>query len=75
MPELPDLEVFAKNLDKRVRGKRVKNVEVSKPKKLDVSQEAFKKVVEGQEINKVFRNGKEIWMGFEKGQQLLFTLC
>jgi formamidopyrimidine-DNA glycosylase len=74
MPELPDLEVFAKNLDKRVRGKRVKNVEVFKPKKLDVSQEAFKKVVEGQEINKVFRNGKEIWMGFEKGQTVAFHL-
>jgi formamidopyrimidine-DNA glycosylase len=70
MPELPDLQVFSRNLDKRLKGKKVTNVQVTVTKKLNVSEAALKKRLKGQKITKVYRDGKEIHIAFSKGDVL-----
>ncbi|MDB5148489.1 MAG: Fpg/Nei family glycosylase, partial [Mucilaginibacter sp.] len=37
MPELPDLQAFSHNLQKKLAGKTVKKIEVPNAKKLNVS--------------------------------------
>lgn len=60
MPELPDLQVFQRNLTKLLRGKKVNKVMVRNKKKLNVSTPALKKAIEGKTIKKVERSGKEL---------------
>lgn len=64
MPELPDLEVFSRNLNSKLKGKQVKEVIVRNSKKLQVPAEELQKAIEGQKIEKIFRNGKELYFEF-----------
>jgi formamidopyrimidine-DNA glycosylase len=65
MPELPDLEVFSRNLNKELRGKTLKKVTVANDKKLNVSKNELKKSLEGKALNKIYREGKELYFEFE----------
>jgi hypothetical protein len=42
MPELPDLQVFKGNLEKLFVGKKLVNLEVIVPRKLNVSTQNYK---------------------------------
>jgi formamidopyrimidine-DNA glycosylase len=64
MPELPDLEVFSSNLNKRLKGKKVEKIAVPESKKLNVSVAELKKEVEGQKVKKIYREGKELHISF-----------
>jgi formamidopyrimidine-DNA glycosylase len=64
MPELPDLQVFSKNLDTNLRGKTVKKVTVVKADKIK-SPEALEKNLKGRKIKNVYREGKEIHFLFD----------
>ncbi|MDB5192254.1 MAG: DNA-formamidopyrimidine glycosylase [Segetibacter sp.] len=70
MPELPDLQVFSRNLNKSLAGKTVKEVIVVEKKKLNVTVPKFKKAIEGQVIKSVYRDGKELHVAFENGNVL-----
>lgn len=74
MPELPDLQVFSRNLEKKLKGKVVKKATVSKAKKLNVSAENLKKALEKQTIREVNRRGKELHMAFVNGHTLALHL-
>lgn len=69
MPELPDLQVFSYNLDKRLKGKTVTAVTVGNGKKLNVSKHKLQEAIEQQKLKSVYRNGKELY--FEIGKNLL----
>ena len=60
MPELPDLEVFSSNLNKKLAGKTLKKVEVRNDNKLRNEISEFKKL-EDEELKKVYREGKELY--------------
>ena len=60
MPELPDLQVFSHNLDKVLSGKKLKVVKLENTKKAKDSPAAFKKALEGKQLEKVYREGKEL---------------
>lgn len=70
MPELPDLQVFSHNLQKKLAGKKLKKVVVSNAKKLKVSAATLKKTLEGQKLKKVYRVGKELHFEFSGGDVL-----
>jgi len=70
MPELPDLQVFSRNLNKKLSGKTIKKVTVVNNKKLNVSKNELKKSLEGQVLSKIFRAGKELHFEFEDGTLL-----
>ena len=65
MPELPDLQVFARNLNKLFKSKTLEKVEVPHAKKLNVSITELKKALEGAKLNDVKRVGKELHFEFD----------
>ncbi|MCW3108230.1 MAG: DNA-formamidopyrimidine glycosylase [Segetibacter sp.] len=70
MPELPDLQVFSRNLDKQLSGKALKEVRVVNDSKLKISPKELKDALEGQELIKVYREGKELHFEFKNGNVL-----
>lgn len=74
MPELPDLEVFAGNLQKALKGKTVEKVNTVNSSKLKAPATAFKKAIEGSRIAKVYREGKELFISFDNDTVLALHL-
>lgn len=68
MPELPDLEVFAANLEKRFKHKTLERLEVHVAKKLNVPEEELKQTLEGHQLTVVKREGKTIQLHFGAGR-------
>jgi formamidopyrimidine-DNA glycosylase len=66
MPELPDLQVFARNLNTLFKGKTLDKIEAPNHKKLNVSVKELKTALEGQELTDVKRVGKELHFEFGK---------
>jgi formamidopyrimidine-DNA glycosylase len=64
MPELPDLQVFSKNLSKHFTGKKLQHIKVVNAAKLKDSQAALKKALEDAKLNSVYRSGKELRFEF-----------
>ncbi|WPU63536.1 DNA-formamidopyrimidine glycosylase [Peredibacter starrii] len=71
MPELPEVETFRRQIDKKLRGKTITDVHV-RPDKLifaGKSQAFVKKAFIGAKITKCLRKGKYIW--FEMNKEIL----
>lgn len=64
MPELPDLQVFSRNLTKLFKGKKLATVNVPVHNKLNVTVDELKAAIEGEELTKVERVGKELHFDF-----------
>ncbi len=58
MPELPEVETIRADLDKVLRGKKIKRVQVRLPKIVVGSAKAFTTYLEGQTFGPVKRRGK-----------------
>jgi formamidopyrimidine-DNA glycosylase len=69
MPELPDLQVFSRNLTKKLAGQRLDKLVITKKAKFS-SSAAIKKLVEKKKLVKVYREGKELRFEFE-GKRIL----
>ena len=65
MPELPDLEVFATNLEKRFKNKELKEIHFSHAGKLNVPVAEAKKTLEGQKVSTIYRSGKTLHFKFK----------
>jgi len=74
MPELPDLQVFSSNLNKRLKGLTVTKVEIKIARKLNVTKDALKKALTGAAIKTVYREGKEIYISFDNHNVLALHL-
>lgn len=70
MPELPDLNVFAINLNKRLAGKKLEKIDVENKGKLNVSVSELKKAIEGNKLKRIYREGKELHFEFSNGNIL-----
>jgi formamidopyrimidine-DNA glycosylase len=70
MPELPDLQVFSRNLNKLFKGKTLKKVEVPNAKKLKVTATKLKDALEGAKLTEIRRVGKELHFEFEPARIL-----
>ncbi len=69
MPELPDVEVFCKNLNSMLKGKEVAKIKVI-GKKLPDSQATLSKALVGKKIKDIYRSGKEMRFVFSDGTLL-----
>lgn len=74
MPELPDLQVFSRNLNKWITGKKIRTVNIPVTNKLKVSAAKFKQALTGKTITKVYREGKELYIAFTEGHVLSLHL-
>jgi formamidopyrimidine-DNA glycosylase len=70
MPELPDLNVFAKNLDKKLAGKKIQKLEVENKSKLKIPVSELRREIEGSKLKKIYREGKELHFEFSNGNVL-----
>ena len=67
MPELPDIAVFSKNLDKYFAGEKLTKIKVVNGKKLADTQQKLSKNLEGKTLKKIYRSGKEMRFEFSDG--------
>jgi len=74
MPELPEVETIKSQLNRLIKGKTLKKVEVRLPKIVKCSLKEFKKAVEGSEIKSIVRRGKLFIIGLSKGYFLIIHL-
>lgn len=70
MPELPDLQVFSKNLTRELSGKKLLKLTVVEDRKLKTPKAKLKKALEGAILKKVNREGKELHFEFNNGKIL-----
>lgn len=70
MPEIPDLEIFAQNLNALLKGKIVAKVKVLQAKKLADKPKALSAALEGKKLQDVYRSGKELRLQFSKNTLL-----
>lgn len=67
MPELPDIEVFSRNLKKVYGGKKLTKIKVVNNKNIKDSQKELSNAIEGQKLKDVYRSGKEMRFLFSNG--------
>ncbi len=70
MPELPDLEVFSRNLQKSLSGKKLKKIAVINKSKIKSSEKEFRKALETRQLENVYREGKELRFKFSDNKVL-----
>ncbi len=70
MPELPDVEIFAKNLNKIFARKKLLKVKVINGKKLPDTAASLSKNLDGKLLKKIYRSGKEFRFEFSDGTLL-----
>lgn len=70
MPEIPDLEVFQKNLTRLYENKKVKHIDFAITKHTNRPVADYKKALEGQQLRSIRRSGKELFFEFENGSNI-----
>lgn len=65
MPELPDLEAYSRNLQKKVSGKTVKEILLYKTDRVNVSQNEINEALTGAKLTRFERDGKEMLIRFD----------
>jgi formamidopyrimidine-DNA glycosylase len=69
MPELPDLQAFSHNLEKRIANKKVVDIQLNS-KKSNVTPEVLKTALKNKHITSVYREGKELRITFSNNKLL-----
>lgn len=72
MPELPDVEVFTRNLHTIFAGKKIIRIKIINGKKLKNTPAEYTRSLKGKILKRVYRSGKE--MRFEFGDGILLGL-
>ena len=70
MPELPDVEVFSRNLHKVFAGKQLVKVKVVNGQKLQDTRSALTRALKGKVLSQIYRSGKEMRFSFSDGTLL-----
>jgi formamidopyrimidine-DNA glycosylase len=70
MPELPDVEVFTRNLDKIFSGKILRKIRIVNGNKLQNALTAYPKRLNGKKLRRIYRSGKEMRFEFMDGTLL-----
>src|SRR6186997_3084379 len=70
MPELPDIQVFADNLQKLFANRKLVKVRVVNGNKLKDTPAALSKRLEGKTLKRIYRSGKELRFEFKDGTLL-----
>ncbi len=74
MPELPEVETIKRQLNNKLKGKRIKKIEVRLVKFVKAPIKKFKQAVEGAEIKKISRRAKLLIIELGNGYRLAIHL-
>ena len=58
MPELPEITIIARQMNKETAGKRIAGIEAKQPKNLNMPVQEFVKIAKGKTVNNVSSKGK-----------------
>ena len=67
MPELPDIEVFTRNLNEIFAGKKLLKIKIVNGKKLKDEPAAYARALNGKILKRIYRSGKEMRFEFSGG--------
>ena len=70
MPELPDVEIFTRNLDKIFAGRKLLRLKIVNGHKLKDKSTALSKELAGKTLQSIYRSGKEMRFQFSDGTLL-----
>ncbi|MDH5788382.1 MAG: hypothetical protein OEZ40_08855, partial [Candidatus Bathyarchaeota archaeon] len=74
MPELPEITIIARQMNKEISGKRIADVDVKQPKNLNMSVSEFVKTVKGKRADRVSSKGKWLFIKLNPGYFMLINL-
>jgi formamidopyrimidine-DNA glycosylase len=74
MPELPEITVISRQMEKEIAGKRIAEVEVKQPKNLNLPVSKFVITVKGKTVENVSSKGKWIFVKLKPDYHLLLNL-
>ncbi|HUT25848.1 MAG TPA: DNA-formamidopyrimidine glycosylase family protein [Sumerlaeia bacterium] len=74
MPELPDLQVFTRNLHARLAGRVVKGVKAWRARRRNFTNRQAAEALGGRTLNSIRREGKEALFAFDNGRRLSMHL-
>jgi formamidopyrimidine-DNA glycosylase len=75
MPELPEVELVTKSLNKLVRSRKIQTAELLRERLVpETPPKEFAEILNGQSIDRVHRRGKHILFDFDNDQTLIVHL-
>lgn len=74
MPELPEVETIARELDQRVTGRKLGRVEIARIDILHGDDVSPKQVLPGKTVDRVWRRAKRVMIDLRGGGHLVFHL-
>lgn len=74
LPELPEITVIARQMNREIAGKRIADIEVKQPKNLNLPVQEFSKTVKGKTVNSVSSHGKWLFIKLNPACFLLINL-
>jgi len=74
MPELPEITVIARQMNREIAGNRIAEIEVKQPKTLNVPPQRFAKAVKGKTISNVSSKGKWLFVELKPSGFILMNL-
>jgi len=73
MPELPEITVISRQMNKEITEKRIANVEAKQPKNLNMPAQEFVKIAKGKTVNSVSGKGKWIFIKLDPAYYMLIN--
>jgi formamidopyrimidine-DNA glycosylase len=73
MPELPEITVIARQMNKETAGKRIADIEAKQPKNLNMPVQEFVKTAKGKTVNNVSSKGKWIFIKLDPAYYMLIN--
>jgi formamidopyrimidine-DNA glycosylase len=73
MPELPEIALIARQMNKEITGKRISDVESRQPKNLNMPVAKFVKTAEGKTVKTVTSKGKWIFIKLDLAYYMLIN--
>jgi len=74
MPELPEITVISRQMNKEIRGKRILDIEAKQPKNLNMPVAKFVKTAKGKTVKAVASKGKWIFIKLNPAYYMLINL-
>ncbi len=74
MPELPEITIIARQMNRELKGKRIAHIEVKQPKNLNMPIQEFLKIAKGKIVDNVSSKGKWMFIKLEPAYFMLIHL-
>jgi formamidopyrimidine-DNA glycosylase len=74
MPELPEITIIARQMNKEIAGKCIADIEANQPKNLNIPVQEFVKTAKGKPVNSVSSKGKWVFIKLDPAYYMLINL-